>query len=172
MPFVTLFLLPCSFVSCYFFFFLHFSYILPNITPPSVLTALCYGVFIKSWDVSHLHDFVYSVPSSWLLPTQPTSLNHHLIHLPSLGLLPAHMCLRAKSLQSCDWILRDFVTLDHGPPGSSVHEILQAKMLEWVATPSSRGSSRSKDQARSFLICLLHWQVDEVMVEWSRLSRK
>ena len=27
------------------------------------------------------------------------------------------------------------------PPGSSVHGILQARILEWVAIPSSRGSS-------------------------------
>ena len=27
------------------------------------------------------------------------------------------------------------------PPGSSVHGILQARVLEWVAMPSSRGSS-------------------------------
>ena len=32
------------------------------------------------------------------------------------------------------------------PPGSSVHGILQARILEWVATPFSRGSSRSRDQ--------------------------
>ena len=31
------------------------------------------------------------------------------------------------------------------PPGSSVQEILQAKILEWVAMPSSRGSSRLRD---------------------------
>ena len=31
--------------------------------------------------------------------------------------------------------------MDHGPPGSSVHGILQARVLEWVAMPSSRGSS-------------------------------
>ena len=31
--------------------------------------------------------------------------------------------------------------VDCSPPGSSVHEILQARILEWVATPSSRGSS-------------------------------
>ena len=31
---------------------------------------------------------------------------------------------------------------DCGPPGSSVHGILQARILEWVATPFSRGSSR------------------------------
>ena len=31
------------------------------------------------------------------------------------------------------------------PPGSSVHGILQARMLEWVAIPFSRESSRPRD---------------------------
>ena len=31
-------------------------------------------------------------------------------------------------------------------PGSSVHGILQARIVEWVAISSSRGSSRSGDQ--------------------------
>ena len=31
--------------------------------------------------------------------------------------------------------------MDCNPPGSSVHGILQARILEWVAIPSSRGSS-------------------------------
>ena len=35
------------------------------------------------------------------------------------------------------------------PPGSSVHGILQARILEWVATPSSRGSSQPRDQTQS-----------------------
>ena len=30
---------------------------------------------------------------------------------------------------------------DYSPPDSSVHVILQAKILEWVAIPFSRGSS-------------------------------
>ena len=30
---------------------------------------------------------------------------------------------------------------NHSPPGSPVHEILQARILEWVALPSSRRSS-------------------------------
>ena len=33
---------------------------------------------------------------------------------------------------------------DCGPPGSSVHRILQARILEWVAMPSSRGSSQPR----------------------------
>ena len=36
--------------------------------------------------------------------------------------------------------------MDCSPPGSSVHEILQAKILEWVAVPSSRGSSQPRDR--------------------------
>ena len=32
--------------------------------------------------------------------------------------------------------------MDYSPPGSSVHGILQARILEWVAIPFSRGSSR------------------------------
>ena len=49
-----------------------------------------------------------------------------------------YACTHAKSLQSrlavCD-------PMDCSPPGSSVHGILQAGILEWVAMPSSRGSS-------------------------------
>ena len=35
--------------------------------------------------------------------------------------------------------------LDGSPPGSSVHGILQARLLDWVAVPSSRGSSQLRD---------------------------
>ena len=49
---------------------------------------------------------------------------------------------KCKSL-SC---VQFFVTpMDCGLPGSSVHGILQARTLEWVAIPFSRGSSRPRD---------------------------
>ena len=35
--------------------------------------------------------------------------------------------------------------MDYTLPGSSVHWILQARILEWVAMPSSRGSSQSRE---------------------------
>ena len=35
--------------------------------------------------------------------------------------------------------------MDRRLPGSSVHGILQARILEWVAMPSSRGSSQPRD---------------------------
>ena len=36
--------------------------------------------------------------------------------------------------------------MDCSPPASSVNGIPQAKILEWVAIPFSRGSSLSRDQ--------------------------
>ena len=38
--------------------------------------------------------------------------------------------------------------MDCSPPGSSVHGILQARVLEWVATPFSRGSAWPRDRTR------------------------
>ena len=35
--------------------------------------------------------------------------------------------------------------MDCSPPGSSVHGILQARILEWVPMPSSGGSFHPKD---------------------------
>ena len=36
--------------------------------------------------------------------------------------------------------------MEYSPPGSSVHGILQARTLEWVTIPFSRGSSQPRDQ--------------------------
>ena len=48
-------------------------------------------------------------------------------------------CLLAKScLTLCD-------PVDCSPPGTSVHEMLQARVLEWIAISCSRGSSRLRD---------------------------
>ena len=38
--------------------------------------------------------------------------------------------------------------MDYSPPVSSVHEILQARILEWVATCFSRGSSPPRDRTQ------------------------
>ena len=40
-------------------------------------------------------------------------------------------------------------------PGSSIHEISQAGILEWVAISFSRGSSQTRDQP-----AFMHWQVN------------
>ena len=60
----------------------------------------------------------------------------------TLFLIPGCI-LHAKLLQSC---LTLFDPMDCSPLGSSVPGILQARILEWVAMPSSRVSSQPKDQ--------------------------
>ena len=47
-------------------------------------------------------------------------------------------CMHAKSLQSCPTLCNP---TDCSPPRSSVHGIHQAKILQWVAMPFSRGSA-------------------------------
>ena len=51
--------------------------------------------------------------------------------------------MHAKSLQSC---LTLCDPMDWSLPGSSVHEILQARILEGAAMPPSRGSSQPRDR--------------------------
>ena len=71
---------------------------------------------------SHLHSITPSLP-------------------PSLDLflsLWIFLTLSSKSLQSS---LTLWDPMDYSLPGSSVHGILQARILEWVAMPFSRGSS-------------------------------
>ena len=55
--------------------------------------------------------------------------------------------LVTQSTQSCLTLCK---LMDSSPPGSSVHEILKARTLEWVASPVSRESSRPRDQT---LVC-------------------
>ena len=61
----------------------------------------------------------------------------------------------AKSLQS--WLtLCD--PMDYSPPDSSVHGLLQAGILQWVAILFSRGSSQPRDRTRH----LPHWEADSL----------
>ena len=52
------------------------------------------------------------------------------------------------------------------PPGSSVHGILQARILEWVAIAFSRGSSRPRDGTRQILYHRSH----QLLATKSRLT--
>ena len=74
------------------------------------------------------------------------------------------------SLQSCLSLCN---AMNCSPPGSSVHGILQERILEWVAMTSSRGSSRTRNRTR--VACLLRWQVGSLPLAQpgkSKLRRK
>ena len=56
-------------------------------------------------------------------------------------------------VQSCPTPLCD--PMDYSLPGPSVHGILQARILEWVAMASSRGSSQHRDQTQVSCITII-----------------
>ena len=76
------------------------------------------------------------------------------------------LCLVA---QSCPNLLRP-----QGPclPGSSVHGISQARILEWVAMPSPRGSSQPRNPTQVSCIAgefFMVWDTREAHKHWSSL---
>ena len=80
-----------------------------------------------------------------------------------VGGLPRNVsaCVPAQLLsrvQLCD-------PVDCSPPGSCVHGILQARILEWVAISCSSGTSRPRDQ--TCLLHLLNWQADSCWATWA-----
>ena len=92
-----------------------------------------------------------------------TLLNSKLIVRAAM-LCRLRCCLVAKSCPTlCD-------PMDCSPPGSSVHEISQARILEWGAISSARGSSRPRNQTSvSCISCtgrriLDHWATTEACV--------
>ena len=66
-----------------------------------------------------------------------------------------YTCVHAKSLQSC---LIPWNCMDQSLPGSSVHGILQAGILEQVAMPSSRDLPNPGIKPESLNIsCIGRW---------------
>ena len=93
------------------------------------------------------------VKCGWNLLSKDTVAGGEVIHLLNKHLLSSNWvslssktlpvpCYCAKSLQLC---LTLCDPMDCSPPGSSVHGILQAKILKWVAISLSRGSSCPRD---------------------------
>ena len=99
---------------------------------------------------------------------------------------PFHFCLYGLILifSTCNYtkinacafsgsVMFDCCPMDCSPPGSSVHGILQARILKWVVISSSRGSSRPRDQTHvSCVSCigrwiLYHWATWEALVSES-----
>ena len=71
-----------------------------------------------------------------------STLNSHSLS-PSL----THTCVQSRFswVQLCDHT-------DCSPPSSSAHGILQARILEWVAMPFSRGSSQPRNRTHVFYV--------------------
>ena len=101
--------------------------------------------------------------ASRVIPFLPLAVNWRICPPPPLSSVLASyfllwsMCVYAQLFQSCPTL---WDPMDHSPPGSSVHGILQPTIVEWVAMPSSRGSFWPASNPG--LLCLLYWQVDSL----------
>ena len=86
----------------------------------------------------------------WQLILVPTNLKRRCTatnngHFPETGssvFFPSFYSSFCSVVKSCPTLCDP---MDCSPPGSSVHGIFQARVLEWVAISSSRGSSRPRD---------------------------
>ena len=73
-----------------------------------------------------------------------------------------HVLSHSVASDSCN-------SMDCSPPDSSVPRILQARILEWVAMPSSRGSSQPRDRTPHLLHCrrVLHHLSHQGTARWA-----
>ena len=65
--------------------------------------------------------------------------------------------------------------MDYSPPGSSVHGILQARILEWVSISFSRGSSQPRNRAWVFCIAgrfFTNWAIREAVIQGKQTKEK
>ena len=79
--------------------------------------------------------------------------------LPNPEIKPGSPALQGRFCLLCCYFLQSWAALcnpmDCSPPGSSVHGILQVRILEWVAMPSSRRSSQPRDRTQmSHVSCI------------------
>ena len=81
---------------------------------------------------------------------------HHIFIMDMLNMDTLHMCIYVYMLShfSHVWLFVTPWTIIHQAPLSM--GILQVRTLEWVAMPSSRGSSQPRDQ--TCVSYILHWQ--------------
>ena len=64
------------------------------------------------------------------------------------------------------WIVSESFcdSMDYSPPGSRVHGIFQARILEWIAVPSCKGASQPRNQTHVSFTgrqILYHWATRE-----------
>ena len=90
-----------------------------------------------------LADSTPGFPSPKLPHDQTSKRDRNIRPSPQGTRVFLYACVHAKSLQLCPTLCN---SVDCSPPDSSVHGSLQARILEWVAMPSSRGSSQPRDQ--------------------------
>ena len=79
--------------------------------------------------------------------------------------------VRCSALQSCLTLCNP---MEYSLPGSSVHGIFQARVLEWIAISFSRGSSRPRDRTHVFCVSFIcrQWHPTPVLLPGKSHGRR
>ena len=106
---------------------------------------------ILAWKIPRAEEpgGLQSVGSQWV--RQGWATNTRTAHKVSVKTIIALSFSHSVTCSFCD-------PMDCSPPGSSVHGILQARILEWAAMPSSRGISPTQGSN----LPLLYGQADSL----------
>ena len=82
---------------------------------------------------------------------------------PTSAVKRCSTCVLAKLPQSCPTL---WDPTDSRQPGSSVHGLLQTRILEWVSIPSTRGLSRPPRDRIHVSYVSLYWQAGSFPLAW------
>ena len=114
----------------------------------SVSSLYSYSFKLWNYKLRQLHTSVYQYLLRWSIKILIWMKSACLKLKQYVCVLDAHSCPTLYHSMNCN------------PPGSSVHGVLQARILEWEAVPFSRGSSRPRDwtwviriAGRFFTVC-------------------
>ena len=91
---------------------------------------------------SGLVNYYYTYENYWIFPRIANFVFMETMTFSFCSYLLVCIAVHVKSLQSCPTLCNP---MDCSLPGFSVQGILQARILEWVAMPSSRGSFQPRD---------------------------
>ena len=105
---------------------------------------------------------VHGVAKSWmcLMPKHSTQYSF-------IGYWPWSVSTALGAcVRSCSVVSRSLPSMECSPPDSSVYEIFQPRILEWVAISYSRGSSQPRDRTHVFWISCIGRQGLDHRATW------
>ena len=128
------------------------------------LTSFVYTGSIFLWTGNQLESTVIFLNSISIILLFLKTL--HFVVYTCFGLVFPNFIHTHTHTHTHPWVWLFCDPLDCSPPGSSVHGISQARILEWVAISFSRGSSWPRDWTHVSWIgrqILYHWATQEAL---------